>query len=86
MTNLFSASGPPEERLRQLAEIIRREADLTEEDAVSISEIRCSDPGCPPHGTTIKIQLHNGPGWEMQVPLPVAAIMPGHIRSALKSR
>ena len=39
----------------ELRRIVREELDLGDDDAVTVSEMACSKPGCPPQETVISI-------------------------------
>jgi len=48
-------SGTPRVDTSALRQIVRDELDLGEDDTITVSEMACSKPGCPPMETVISI-------------------------------
>lgn len=81
--NLFERQGPPPEVIARIKGWIQTHLNLTEVDKILVHEIRCEDPHCPPHGTTIGVIRAEGPSVRFQIAVPAAAIRPLHIRQNL---
>jgi hypothetical protein len=82
--NLFASK--PAGNVRRIEQIrlwVRERLTLTEEAFVLVTELRCSEPGCPPLETVIAIL--DGPGQQRQFKLhrAIAEIEAADIRLAI---
>jgi hypothetical protein len=70
------------ERTSQIQAWVRDRLNLGEDAVVMVSELRCSEPGCPPLETLVAVL--EGPGQRRQFKLhkPIAEITAGDIESA----
>jgi hypothetical protein len=84
--NLFQPrpSASPEQNGR-IQSWVRNRLSLDEDTVVTVSELRCSEPGCPPLETLIAVL--DGPGKRRQVKFhkPAAEIALADIESAVWS-
>jgi hypothetical protein len=63
--NLFDPKPPANsEKILQIRSWVKDRLDLDEETIVMVSELRCSEPGCPPLETLIAVL--DGPGQRRQ--------------------
>jgi hypothetical protein len=65
--DLFGSSRPNPVQIARIKEWVARRFDLPPDSVVMVSELRCSEPGCPPLETMIAII--DGPGHRRQVTL-----------------
>lgn len=63
--------------------MIRHALDLTEEHAVLIQELACTEPGCPPVETVLAVLAQGETTRKWTIHSPLADITPDRIRSAL---
>jgi len=62
MSDLFAARRPPRTTLNSanIKRWVRHLFSLSDEEMVMVTELRCSEPGCPPLETVIAILSENG--------------------------
>ncbi len=53
--NLFSAPRPGADRIREIKAWVAEEFRLNEDSTVMVTELHCTEPGCPPLETVIAI-------------------------------
>ena len=51
-------------------EALQREEDVS----LMVTELRCSEPGCPPIETVIALLRASEPAWQYKIPKPLAQI------------
>lgn len=56
--------------------------DLTEKGSVAVSELRCSEPGCPPLETVVVISPRAGETFQRKLHKPAAALTFADLRDA----
>jgi len=73
------------EQIRKIQFWVRDRLNLDEETVVMVSELRCSEPGCPPLETLIAVL--DGPGQRRQFRFhkTIAEMAPNDIDSAIPS-
>jgi hypothetical protein len=70
--------------VRRIQQWTRDVLGLSEDVKVMVHEIRCEDPGCPPHGTVIGIFRDGHPTRSFHVPLPASAVLRPRLEKALQ--
>ncbi|MCF4125846.1 hypothetical protein [Methylobacterium sp. SyP6R] len=65
-----------------LAERARRILALAEEDALSVNEIACADPGCPDTETVILLMCVGQPTRALKIGKPIEAVTDADIGAA----
>jgi hypothetical protein len=59
---------------QSLTEQVRRVLALAQEDAVSVNEIACADPGCPDTETVILLMRAGQPTRALKIGKPIEAV------------
>ncbi len=67
----------------ELRRIVREELDLGEDDAVTVSEMACSKPGCPPMETVISIFPAAGETYLVRVCKAIVDVEPMDVLTSL---
>ncbi|MGQ0743154.1 MAG: nitrate reductase [Acidimicrobiales bacterium] len=62
---------------------VRHEMGLDEDAVVTVSELECAEPGCPPIETAISVFRKGQEPFGIKVPKPVAELERSHITAAL---
>ncbi|QRE73829.1 hypothetical protein [Methylobacterium aquaticum] len=65
-----------------LAERARRVLALAEDDALSVNEIACADPGCPDTETVILLMCVGQPTRALKIAKPIEAVTEADIAAA----
>ena len=60
MQNLFNRSRPDRDAVRQIKELISEGFGLPDTTTLSVAELRCHEPGCPPIETVITAPHKDG--------------------------
>lgn len=55
------------EALKQIRSWVRALVPLEANDTISVTELACAEPGCPPKETVIVVMRHNGPWEKMRI-------------------
>lgn len=79
----LSTRKPSHPELPALKAAVRRLLDLSEDVSVMISELSCTEPGCPPLETVIAVLPADGEARRWTVHLPIAQITEDDLRHAL---
>jgi hypothetical protein len=67
----------------ELRRIVREELDLGEDDTVTISEVACALPGCPPVQTVVSVFPDHEEAFTLRVCKPVADVEAMDVIAAL---
>ena len=60
---------------------IREFITLAEEYAVLVTELKCTEPGCPPLETVIALLGPNGQKYQRKIHLPVASVTEAEVQT-----
>ena len=82
MKNLFTRRAAPG-RASMLKGWVTGRLGLTEADLVSIAELACHEPGCPPVETVVTVHRADGARHDWRVHKPLAEINEADIQKAL---
>lgn len=66
-----------------LRQIVRDELDLGEDDTITVSEMACTKPGCPPMETVISIFPPSEETYSIRVCKAIADVEPMDVLTAL---
>lgn len=87
--NLFSTSGwgagTPQADTGALKDVMREVLELSEDHAIVIQELACTEPGCPPVETVLAVLAKGEPSRKWTIHAPLVDVTPDQIRSALTS-
>lgn len=67
MLSLFDRKRPDGEAVRRVKTLVAGHFELPETTALSVAELRCHEPGCPPVETVITA-LHSGEKRDWRLP------------------
>ena len=71
---MFNQKKAKPENIRYLKEVISKELELPETTILSIAELSCHEPGCPPKETVITTNTINGTSKTWKIEKPIAEI------------
>ena len=71
---MFNKKKAKPENIRYLKEIISKKLKLPETTIISIAELSCHEPGCPPKETVITTNAINGKSKTWKIEKPIAKI------------
>ena len=71
---MFNKKKANPENIRYLKEIISKKLKLPETTIISIVELSCHEPGCPPKETVITTNAINGKSKTWKIEKPIAEI------------
>jgi hypothetical protein len=71
--------------LRGIKSALCRAAGIPRTTKVSISEVRCPDPGCPDVETVMAVFLEDGRVRRFRVPKPLAEVGPDDVRDVVRA-
>ena len=82
MRNLFARSKAPG-RAAQVKDWASQHLELTEADLVSVAELACHEPGCPPVETVVTVHGSDGERRTWHIHIPLSDINQADIEAAL---
>ena len=82
MNNLFARRTAPG-RAGDVKEWVTECLSLTEADLVSVAELACHEPGCPPVETVVAVHASDGQRRQWHVHKPLSEVEKADIVSAL---
>ena len=74
MQGMFNRKRPDANVLRNLKKIVARQFKLPDDTTLSVAELNCHEPGCPPTETVITARSPDGTTTDWRVAKPVADI------------
>ena len=74
MNDMFNKKKANPENIRYLKEIISKKLKLPETTIISIAELSCHEPGCPPKETVITTNAINGKSKTWKIEKTIAEI------------
>ena len=74
MNDMFNKKKANPENIRYLKEIISKRLKLPETTIISIVELSCHEPGCPPKETVITTNAIDGTSKTWKIEKPIAEI------------
>ncbi len=84
--SLFSLDGRPDPyRLALVKRWVKEQFSLSEEATILASELRCGDPGCPPHETVIVIVSEESKARQYKINKPIAMLRESDITALVLS-
>ncbi len=71
MNDMFNQKKAKPENIRYLKDIISKKLNLPETTILSIAELSCHEPGCPPKETVITTNANDGTSktWKIEKPI-----------------
>ena len=71
MNDMFNKKKVNPKNIRYLKEIISKKLKLTETTIISIAELSCHEPGCPPKETVVTTNAIDGTSktWKIEKPI-----------------
>ncbi|MGF1660382.1 MAG: hypothetical protein ACFCUS_13225 [Rubrimonas sp.] len=82
MRGLFARSRAPG-RATQVKAWVAARLGLCEADLVTLAELVCRDPGCPPVETVVSVHRSGGARRDWRIPKPLAEIAEADILAAM---
>jgi hypothetical protein len=80
--NLFErAPAPDAERIAEVKRWVAEELRLSPEAVVLVSEVRCSEPGCPPLETILAVMEGPGQRRHAKIHRPLQELERDHVRA-----
>ncbi len=74
MQGMFNRKRPDANAVRNLKKIVAEQFELPNDTTLSVAELNCHEPGCPPTETVITARLPDGTTTDWRVTKPVAGI------------
>ena len=74
MQGMFNRKRPDANALRDLKKTVAEQFELPDDTTLSVAELNCHEPGCPPTETVITARLPDGTTADWRVTKPVADI------------
>ena len=74
MTGMFDQKGTNPKMIRSLKEMFLKKFHLPESSTLSVAELRCHEPGCPPIETVITARMDDGSIKDWRISKPVDKI------------
>jgi hypothetical protein len=63
----------------QIREWAREVLVLSDGDTVTVAELECAKPDCPPHETVVLVACAGRPTWQHKIPKPADAVTRGDL-------
>jgi len=70
--------------VRALKALARAAFGAEEDDVIVVSELRCTEPGCPPLETVVALLREGAPPKQVKVHKPVVEVTEADLRAALR--
>jgi hypothetical protein len=83
MKNLFARRTPPPERAGDIKVWVSKHLKLGEDDLVTVAELACHEPGCPPIESVITVYSDDGGRRSWHIHKSLAELERSHIVTAL---
>ena len=75
MPGPFDRNRPDAAQSRRVKSLFAARFDLPETTMLTLAELRCHEPGCPPIETVITVRPVDGAVWDRRIAKPVADIV-----------
>ncbi len=85
MTNLFTRRAAAPGRAGEVKAWVTEHLGLAEADLVTVAELACHEPGCPPIETVVTVHRSSGERLSWHVHKPVADVQKIDIATAVSS-
>lgn len=82
MRDLFARRAPPG-RAGLVKDWVIRRLDLTDDDLVTVAELACHEPGCPPVETVMTVHRADGKRRDWRLHKPLADVEEADIQSLM---
>ncbi len=85
MKNMFAPRGRSSGRAAEIKVWVSEHLGLGENDLVSVAELTCHEPGCPPVDTVVTVHRDDGDRGSWKVHKPMSEVCEPDINDALSS-
>lgn len=85
MKNMFAPRGRSSGRAAEIKVWVSEHLGLGENDLVSVAELTCHEPGCPPVETVVTVHRDDGDRGSWKVHKPMSEVCEPDINDALSS-
>ncbi len=72
--------------IRKIKEFARALLDARDDDVIVVTELACTEPGCPPVETVVALLRAGRPPWQVKLHKPAVDVSEGDLRAALRDR
>lgn len=79
MLNMFNTSSPDPEAIARVKALFNDAFELPEDTMLSLAELRCHEPDCPPVETVITARVQDAPTRDWRIGKPIAEIVEGDV-------
>ena len=80
MRDLFNRSRPNLDSVRQIKQLFSEQFKLTETTTLSVAELNCHEPECPPVETIVTARHADGTVLDWRIPKPINNVLPQDIK------
>ena len=84
MRGMFNRKRPDANAVRNLKKIVAEQFELPDDTTLSVAELNCHEPGCPPTETVITARSPDGTTADWRVAKAIADIRETDINDLLK--
>ncbi|MBJ3778063.1 hypothetical protein [Acuticoccus mangrovi] len=74
MLGLFKRQRPDVEAVRRVKALVAARFDVADQAAITVAELRCAEPGCPPVETVITVREADGRLRQWRIAKPIAEV------------
>jgi len=85
MKNMFAPRERSSGRAEEIKAWVRQHFELVEDDLVSIAELKCHEPDCPPVETVVTVHRNKGERGSWKIHKPMSEVCQADISDALSS-
>lgn len=79
MPGLFDRARPDADAVRRVKALVAERFELPETTTLSVAELRCHEPDCPPVETVVTARDADGSALDWRIAKPVGEIVAGDI-------
>ena len=83
MKNMFAPCQRSSGRASEIKAWVGQQLDLSESDLVSVAELRCHEPDCPPVETVVTVHRDDGERGSWKIHKPMSEVCQSDISDAL---
>ena len=85
MKNMFAPCKRSSGRAAEIKAWVRQHLQLVEDDLVSIAELECHEPECPPVETVVTVHRYKGERGSWKIHKPMSEVCQADINGAFSS-
>lgn len=85
MKSMFAPRERSSGRATEIKAWVGQQLDLRENDLVSVAELRCHEPDCPPVETVVTVHRDDGERGSWKIHKPMSQVCQADINDALSS-